>query len=170
MSYSIVPASVRHIRPMSQCMRSAAAVALDGYGFNPREALRRAFVGSFHCRTALIDDKPAAMWGVAGPLLGNSAYVWLVLSEEIRRMPRAIVREAKAELERVMDDRREVLTTVLPEDGAAIRFALYLGFRGDEEDDDVEHDILTNPKYRIPVGDRYLIRLGYHPNHLRRGH
>lgn len=161
--YLIVPASVRHIRPMSMRMRAAASRALDGYGFNPREGLRRAFISSFHCRTALIDGKPVAMWGVAGTLLNDSATVWLVLSDEVRRIPRAIAKEAKAELQRYVQNCPEISATVLPDDEASIRFALHLGFRGDNDQDDV----MTDPKYRVPLGDRYAIRLTYHPVEVR---
>lgn len=145
-SYQIIAASIRHVRPMSECMR--AAPALDGYGFNPRAALRRAFRSSSHCRTALVDGRPAAMWGVIGTLLGDSAYVWLVLSKQIRRMPVAIVREAKAELARVMENRSEVKATVLPDDVEAVRFAGFLGFR---------------PEGRLPIGDSFATLVSYHP-------
>lgn len=166
--FTIVPASVRHIRPMSACMRSAAAIALQGYGFNPREALRRALVSSFYCRTAMIDGKPAAMWGVAGTLLGVHAYVWLVLSPSIQRFPRALLRRSKAELAEVMADCREITTTVLPDDEASIRFALHLGFRGEtadgsEDEGERGREIMTDPRFRIPMGEGYVIRLGYHP-------
>ena len=150
--YTIEPASIRHVRPMSVRMRPEAAMALDGYGFNPRAALRRAFVASFHCRTAMMDGHPVAMWGAAGTLMGYQAYVWLVLSDEIRAMPRAILKEARADLESVMEDRPEIIATVLPDDEAAIRFARHLGFTGDE---------------RIPLGDRHAIKLGYHPEAIR---
>ena len=172
--YSIVRASIRHIRPMSEVMRPASAAAVQGYGFNPRTGLRRAFTSSFHCRTALVDGKPVAMWGVAGTLLGDTANVWLVLSAAAQKMPRAVLREAKAELEQTMRYYGAVVTTVLPDDAASVRFAIHLGFRGATEDgenesidDDIQRDILANPKYRIPLGDSYAIRLGYQPREVR---
>lgn len=158
--YSFVPASVRHIRAMSEGMRAAGAAALEGYGFNPREALRRVYIASHHCRTALSDGKPIAMWGVAGTLLNDAAYVWLVLAEEAQRMPRALLIEARAELAQVMQRYPEISATVLPHDEASIRFALHLGFRGDDDED----DILTDAKYRLPMGDGYAIRLTYRPD------
>ena len=151
--YVIVPASIRHIRPMAKAMRREAAVALDGFGFNPRAGLRRCFVSSFHCRTALIDGRPVAMWGVVGTLLGDSAYVWLVLSDEIRAMPRAILREAKTELDRAAEDYPRIMATILPEDAASVRFAAHLGF---VNSDDPSAD-------RVPIGDGYAVRLRYRP-------
>lgn len=152
-SYTVVPGSVRHIRPMAASMRHAAAMALDGYGFNPREALRRAYVASHHCRTAMIDGKPVAMWGAAGALLSDGAYVWLVLSDAVRSIPRAIVREARADLAEVMERYPRISATVLPDDEDSVRFARFLGFSGEIDD----------PEARIPMGDHFAIRMTYRP-------
>lgn len=167
MEYSIVPASVRHIRPMARRMRSAACITLQDYGYLPRAALHRVFVRSIYCRTALVDDKPVAMWGVVSTLLNDTAYVWLVMSDEIAHIPRTIVREAKRELAAIMGRYREVAATVLPDDDAAIRFAVYLGFHDNDAEGQsrkaTAREIRENPRHRIPVGDTYVIGLGYHP-------
>lgn len=168
MSYSVVPASVRHIRPMSRRLRAAACLTLQAFGHDPRRALHRIFLNSFYCRTALIEDRPVAMWGVTGTLLNDVVYVWLVMSDDIANIPRTIVWEAKKELSNIMANYREIATTVLPDDDAAIRFAVYLGFQDVdgaiplEGRKAIEHDIRENPKHRIPVGDGYVISLGYH--------
>ncbi len=169
-AYEIVPASILDVKPMARKLRAAACITLQGFGLEPREALRRAVRSSPYCRTALVEGKPVAMWGVREVLLSDTAVVWLVLSEEVTRMPLAIVREAKAELDGVMEAKREVAITVLPDDDAAIRFAVFLGFddRGDDERDEGELSrharcaaIRQNPRNRIPVGDSYVIALGH---------
>lgn len=168
-SYAVVPASARHIKPLSRHLRAAACITLQGFGMEPRRALHRAFMASNYCRTAMIDNQPVAMWGVKGALLGDEALCWLVLSNAAARMPVSVVKEARAELARIMDSYREIAITVLPDDEAAIRFAVYLGFHDRDNDDDLYsrkelcQEILANPLYRIPVGDRYVIALGYHP-------
>lgn len=168
-SYSVVPASIRHVRPMSAQLRAAACITLQGFSLEPRRALHRAFIASSYCRTALKDGRPVAMWGVKGTMLGDIAFVWLVLSDEVTKMPVSVVREARAELAKVMETNSEVAITVLPDDEAAVRFAVYLGFH-DRENNDGElsrkqlcEAILADPQYRIPVGDHYVIALGYHP-------
>ena len=164
---SIVPASIRHVKPMGSKLRAAACITLQGFGMEPRRALHRAFLASHYCRTALVDGKPVAMWGVKGTMLGDSAIVWLVLSNDVTRMPITIVRTAKAELAKVMESNNEVAITVLPDDEAAVRFAVHLGFH-DREDEGLTkrelcEQIITDPKYRIPIGDSFVIAMGYHP-------
>ncbi len=169
MDYQIRRASILDVRPMSKRLRAAACVTLNAYGFRPRQALHRVYISSFYCRTALIDRKPVAMWGIMGTLMSECAYVWLVMSDEIANIPRVIVREAKRELSAIMENYSDVATTVLPEDDAAVRFALYLGFsdRAGEYRNmprkDLERELRENVRHRIPIGDSYAIGLAYHP-------
>lgn len=170
MTCEIVYGSARHIRPMAKRMRAAACMTLQAYGFDPRRALHKVFLESHYCCTALMDGKPVAMWGLCGPLLGDVASVWLVLSDEIAQFPLTVVKAARKELVSIMQNYREVSTTVLPDDEAAIRFALYLGFHDNHDDDDGEpmnrkqlaRALVENPRYRIPIGESYVIGLGYH--------
>lgn len=167
MTYEIVPASVLHLKPMTRKLRSAACITLSRYDIDPRLALHRAFMASHYCRTALANGAPIAMWGFEGTLLGNTAYVWLVLSNSITTIPLPIMREARRELATIMENYTEVATTVLPDDDAAIRFAIHLGFH--DSDDQLELPVRervmrvkADPQYRIPVGDHYVIGLGLH--------
>lgn len=166
--YSIERASARHIRPMAAHLRAAACITLQGYGYNPRQALHRAFIASFYCRTALSNGRPVAMWGVTGTLMSDVAFVWLVLSQEITKIPLSITRDARRELAKIMENYDEIATTVLPDDEAAIQFAVHLGFHDREGADapgsrrGLAAAIKADPKHRIPVGDSYVIGLGYH--------
>ncbi len=150
---------MRHLKPMASRMRGAASIALQGFGFDPRWALHRAFNAAFYCRSAMIDGKPAAMWGACGTLLGEHAYVWLVLSDDVVGMPRAILKEARRELMGVMESYPAISATVLPDDQASVRFARHLGFGAEH----VGEDVMTDERYRIPVGDHYAIRMVYRP-------
>lgn len=165
----IIPASIRHVRPMSRKMRAAACMTLQGFGYAPRGALHRAFVASLYRRTAMIDGAPVAMWGIVGTLTDDEVLVWLVMSDEIANIPLSIVRAARAELAKIMERYEELATTVLPDDEAAIRFALHLGFHDRHDDEgpplsrhELRREVMTNPKYRVPIGDSYVIALGYH--------
>lgn len=152
MNYEIVPGSIRHVRPLSRTMRSAGAMAVENFGFNPREGLRRTFVESHSCETALVDGRPIAMWGLVGSLLGETVYAWLVLSDEAGDMPLAVVKEARKALSRAAGGYRYILATMLPEDEKSVRFARFIGFTADEE--------------RIPVGDSFVLKLRYQPDRM----
>jgi hypothetical protein len=168
--YSVVAASPRHIKPMAAQLRAAACITLQDFGYEPRAALHRAFIASRYCRTALMDGKPVAMWGAKGTLLGEEALVWLVLSDEVTKMPVSVVKEARAELAVIMDDHKEVAITVLPNDEAAIRFAVAMGFHDRENDDghlsrkEMVAAIVADPRMKIPIGDSFVIALGCHPS------
>jgi len=166
--YEIVRASILHVRPLAEGIRSAARLTIADLGRHPRIALRRALASSHACFTALIDHEPVAMWGLNGPLLSSSAYVWLALTERVTSMPVAIVREARAQLAEMMRHYDELAVTILADDDAALRFAVYLGFH-DRHDGvrrtrkETERLIRTDPKNRISFAGGDVIALGYHP-------
>lgn len=130
-------------------MRMGGAVTVEAFGFNPREGLRRAFVASHHVRTALIDGRPIAMWGLYGPLLAWETYVWLVLAEEAADIPFTVVREARRALAAAASMYDEVIAGVALDDTKAVRFARFLGFTQDSEPE--------------PYGDGYVLRMRYTP-------
>jgi hypothetical protein len=166
--YQVVKARALHVKPMARQLRAAACITLQGFGLNAREALRRAFVQSSYCRTAVADGAPIAMWGVKNTVLSDTGVVWLVLSDAVTKMPVAIVKEARAELAKIMEYLDEIAITVLPDDEAAVRFACALGFHDREEEmsrKDLVKAIMADARYKIPIGDQYIIALGYHPSH-----
>lgn len=167
MKYAVRPARALDVKPMARQLRAAACITLQGFGLNAREALRRAFVQSSYCRTAVDPEgRPIAMWGVKSTVLGDTGMVWLVLSEAVTRMPIAVVKEARAELSKMMERLSEIAITVLPDDEAAVRFAVSLGFHDREEEmprRELVRAILADARYKVPIGDSYVIALGYHP-------
>ena len=149
---------------MCRKMRAAAAINTQAFGVSPRAALHRAFVASNYCRAALVEGGVAAMWGVVAPILSDRAMVWLVLAESLGRFPRAIVREARSELQKVMESYSYVDMIVVPDDEASVRFARHLGFQAtDGEFFSDDKDALNDPRFRIPIGDGYVVRMGYAP-------
>lgn len=167
--YRIVAASPRHIRRLSAELRAASCLSLEQFGVEPRRGLHNAFVQSFYCRTALVDDRPAAMWGVVGSLVDEGVFVWVALSKRLAAMPPAVLRGARAELRAIMEQYGQISTTVLPDDEAALQFAVCLGFhdRGDDEETGrrkaLAAAIKAEPRFKIPIGDSYAIGLSYNP-------
>lgn len=169
MIYEVVPGKITHVRPMARKLRQAASINIGAYGYDPRRVLHDAFVTSHYCRTALIDGEPEAMWGLKGPLVSEAAVVWLVLSERATSMPQLIVSEAKFHLAQMGAEYSELATTVLPDDEASIRFAAFLGFHDHHNEEQVKMthkqraaQLRHNPRHRIPMGDSYVIALGWH--------
>lgn len=158
----IVPASVLHVKPMAAVMRSGSAMALQAFGFSPRRSLMRALLGSFYARTALEDGKPVAMWGAHGLVLGEMAEPWLTVSTSITKMPIAIVRAARRELQ-VMMQNRSLVIAMIPGDDIAVRFAVYLGFtdRQGGTRHEMERRIMNDPSRRVSYGDRYVVPMIY---------
>lgn len=128
-AYTVVAASVRHIKPLSMALRAGACATLRDFGADPRQALRRAYVDSFYCRTALIGGVPVAMWGAQGSLLSDHAVVWLALGHDAARHPLAVVRAARRELALMCATRDNLHAVISQDDAGALVFAESLGFR-----------------------------------------
>lgn len=132
--YEVVPASVLHVKPLCTNLRPVACSTLRAFGLDARESLRRAFASSNECWTVLWKDKPEAMWGVQGALLSDHVQVWVALSETAVRFPLAIVRKARAEMQR-LSEQRILYATVFHGDERARLFARSIGFAPVESDD-----------------------------------
>jgi hypothetical protein len=126
--YEVVPASVRHVKALSQTFRPAACETLRYFSNDVRRGLHGAFRASFYSRTALIDGKPVAMWGLQGCLLNDSAVAWAALGDAAVRYPVAVVRRAMSELAQFLQDGTSLEANVAHDDKKAIRFARTLGF------------------------------------------
>jgi len=59
---------------------------MEVVGVDPVVALPKAYTDSVYCKTALIDEVPAAMFGLAGVILGNVGIPFLLTSTEVSRV------------------------------------------------------------------------------------
>ena len=117
---------------MSRIMRHEQKDCVLQLGVNIHRQLRGVFHDSPAFRRAwLIDGELAGLGGVIGSLASGSGYVWLALSQEATRYPKAMVREARLQLDELMQTRRRLETSIVEGDVAAMRFAQHLGFRVD---------------------------------------
>lgn len=129
LSYTVVDASVRHVKPLSTILRPAACATLRAFGQDPRRALHRAFNSSSYCKTVLMDGQPGAMWGMHGTALSDHAFVWAAIGQNVVRFPLAIVRRARSELSVMRDKVGCLYATVQHGDARAFAFAQTLGFQ-----------------------------------------
>jgi hypothetical protein len=173
--FEIIEAKEHHCGQMARRIRWEHRIAVDRAGSGDRihKELRSCFEQSSFCRAWLIDGKLAALGGVTDTALSSNGMVWLVLTEEAKRYPVQIVKEARCQLRQIMQTKRELTTTILSGDAAAMRLAVFLGFH-------VSHDGLGSPAVsrfgrrtlvnflnensdlRLPVGNSYVVPMGYH--------
>lgn len=83
---------------------------------------------SQYCKAWLIDGRLAALGGVEGPLMADSGYIWLIISEEATKHPIAVFRTAKRYLTEIMMVKKEVRTTIMGKDKPSYCLAGWLGF------------------------------------------
>lgn len=172
-SFTIIDAKPWHCGQMVRLLRHEHSRALSLLGADAHKELRAMFAASYFRRAWMIDGTLAALGGVAGTALSRDGFLWLALAERARRYPVAIVKEARAQLDRIMTLKRELGTTILGDDAAALRLAVFLGFHVSHAGDGVRAEtrlmrrvLMTHaqqePQCRIPVAAGYVIAMGYH--------
>lgn len=128
MKLVITDAKRFHCGQMARQMRVDHHASLLKMGVSIHQELRSTFDLSYYSRAAFADGHLAAIWGMEGSIMSSSAKVWLVLSQYAMRFPITILRQAKAELVFMTATKTELVTTLIPDDEAAHRLAVHLGF------------------------------------------
>jgi hypothetical protein len=131
----IVEAKIHHCGLMGRRMRKVHRNILESGGLSPYRELMLMFGQSSFCRSAFFDGRIVAMGGITGSILATHSVAWLVLAEEFRNRPVTIVQHARRFLKQQMQTRSALAATILLEDDAALRFAVYLGFHVFRDDD-----------------------------------
>lgn len=117
-----------HCGQIARTMRAEHHLLLLKKGVNVHREIRKKFDGSYYKRAAFVDGYLTALWGVEGSALSFTGLLWLVLSQYGTRFPLAVLRVAKEEIINISRMQHEVVTTVLPDDEAAHRLVVWLGF------------------------------------------
>lgn len=81
----IVPTTAAHIRDISEKLRREDRAELLAIG-NPNRVLWRSYKRSFLTKTAFIDGKIVAIWGVGGTPMGMQGEPWLMTTPAINRV------------------------------------------------------------------------------------
>jgi hypothetical protein len=124
----IVDAEPRHVGMISAGMTVEDCLRFSGLGRDARRVMRGFFRMSSYRRTALLDEKPIAIWGITGPLLASTGILWLRLTEQAKKMPLRVVKECHLELALMMEMRQELVCYLHHDDVVARRFAEFFGF------------------------------------------
>lgn len=169
----ITDAKLHYCGQIIRRLRREHASAFALVGLNAHRELRSTVAGSPYRKAAFVDGELVAMWGVMGSMLSPFGFVWLCLTNEAVKYPIAIMREARRQLDLMLEEKVELVTTVLHTDQAAIRFCTALGFHCSHEGlgkpahsrwsrQNLRRHIQENPDIRTPVGNSFAITLGYH--------
>lgn len=168
--FQIIEGKSWHVGQMSRLLRVEHQAALRPFGVNIHRDLRQMYDDSAFRRAWLIDGRLAALGGVSGSVLDPEGYVWVALSDEAQRYPVALVKEARKQMAIIMRMKRELVTSLIGGDQAAIRLAVYLGFHTQTATGSVVsraarramiNAIQTDPELRLPISGGYAVGMRY---------
>ena len=127
--FEIIAGRLHHCGKIARRLRAEHKSAVIGVGAEVHVGLVAAFHDSCWCRTWLVDGQVAAVAGIAATMLAMQGRIWLAASETAAKYPIAFVKSCRAELREMATVKRQLFTTLLPDDLKAERFALFLGFQ-----------------------------------------
>ena len=169
----VVEAKIYHCGRMARLLRQEHDYHLRRCGVDLHRELRNNFNNSTWCRAGFVDGRLVGLGGVMGSELDWAGFVWLALSQEVRNHPISAARVLRGLLSEIMGTRRELATIVIPEDDAALRLAVFMGFHSEHEGEGSQASsrasrhalaryLKDNPSLRIPLGKGTCVALGYH--------
>lgn len=130
---SIVPTIPAHIGELKSNLRPEDAEEILRLGMTINHALWRSYRSSLICKTALIDDKVAAIWGVHGTFMGNIGTPWLMTSGEVSKVsPLKFARIYQDEIIKMLKMFQRLENYVDSDYSAAIRLLEIIGFTVDK--------------------------------------
>lgn len=135
MKIEIVETTAEHVRKLAGNLREGDIHEIEIYGFPTNKALWRSFKGSILRRTALVDDKVAAIWGVGGVPLSETGQPFLMTSVEVEKVsPLKFVRIYQEEVLRMLQLFPRLVNYVDAAYTKAVRLLDIIGFEiGDPE-------------------------------------
>lgn len=131
----IVPTLSNHIRALADTIRPKDREEIESYGWSVNKGLWKCFKGGLMNRTALINGRVAACWGVGGAYMGSRGAPWLITSYEVERIsPLQFARIYKNEVKQMLEAFPVLENYVLWDYEEAIRMLKICGFKiGDME-------------------------------------
>ena len=170
--FEVIEAKRFHCGMMTRIMRRSYLTMMAQAGADPHRELRACFDQSAFRKAWMIDGRLAALGGVIGTLASGDGMVWLALSEEATRYPKAIIKEARRQIDGLMRTKRELRASIFEGDGASVRLAVFLRFQviGAAWDGPAEtrfgrrllaREIAGNADARITIGNSFMVPMFY---------
>ncbi len=130
---NIVPTTVEHIDYILETLRPEDVKEIESVGVSPEKALYHSHRNAIWSRTALVDDKPAAIWGLAGTVLNDYSVPFLSTGTEVYKIsPLTFARIYKQELETMKQFSTRLENYVDASYTGAVRMLKIAGFSLDE--------------------------------------
>lgn len=125
----LVPAEWRHINTIAARIREVDRGECLAMGRTPKQALRIACATSEKAWTALVNDRPEAMFGlVVEDLIGGIGTPWFLGTDEVYRHGRDLIMHGPGILARMGDSIRVARNLVSARNDRAIRLLGKWGF------------------------------------------
>lgn len=130
----LVPAEPDHIAPLAARMREMDRIEVAAFGKSPASALRHGLASSLWALTALVDDEPHAMLGVAPvSMIAGLGAPWMLGSERIYRHGRELVRYGPGIVAEMRRDFERLENVVHIGNARALRFLRRFGWEISEQ-------------------------------------
>jgi hypothetical protein len=132
--YTVEPATPEHVYDLAANLRPADEAEILGSGNSVKRSLWRAYRNSVMCKSAVIDGRVAAMWGLCLnmrpglSLLSDLGVPWLHTTAAVEHLPVSFVKVAKAELAAMKTLRSRLENHVTADYAQAIKFLRLIGF------------------------------------------
>lgn len=131
----IVPARSSHINWIANSMRAIDRRECEAFGRSGKQALRAALAQSIRAWTALVNERPEAMFGVVHEgALSDRAQPWFLGTDEVYRHGRELLMWGPGLLSRMDDSRLRLANVVSSENVRAIRLLKKWGFEVSTEE------------------------------------
>lgn len=174
--FEVVEGREFHCGQILRRLRQEHLEAIERVGASGHRELRTLFDASYLRKAWMIDGRLAALGGVSGSVLSNYGFVWVALSKDAMKYPVALVKETRRQLDIIMTTKTELVTTIVGGDDAAKRFAIFLGFHCEHQGmgspahsrfsrRNLAKYLEITPDLRTPVGNGYIVPMGYHHDH-----
>lgn len=128
----IVPQQIDHVYALVANLRDADRLEMTGLDLDPRAVIRSSYRNGIMRRTAFVDGKIAAMWGLGGVMLSDEGAPWLMTTPMVERVPVSFLRIARAQVAEMLSRRKMLSNVVQASYAGACNLLEHLGFTLDE--------------------------------------
>lgn len=99
---TIVDTVPYHLRDMAVAMQQESAAVAERMGMTPLKALWTSYRNALYCKSAFIDDKIAAIWGISGSILAETGRPFLIMTPEVEKYPMRVCFRYRKELNNML--------------------------------------------------------------------